>query len=92
MQLSLLNLDHGPLRLNAKPERFENIVSEAVRQNTRDQRSMPIPGFTTPDPAECDQWQERLSLKPTGFGVMTPDGVQKFMKLDPQKRGEKRQD
>ena len=92
LQLALLNLESRSLKLAKTTDRFQNIAAEANRQELNHQRNMSIAGLPVPDPAECDQWRERLNLKPTGFGVMTPEGEREFMKLDPEKNDDNGQD
>lgn len=91
LQLGFLNLEQRLLMLAEKPERFQDIVAEATRQKLEHQRSMPIAGLSTPAPTECDRWQERLNLKPTGVHIRTPEGEQEIMKLDPDKTRDNRQ-
>jgi len=46
---------------------------------------MPVAGFPVPDTTECEKWGKQLNLKPTGFGVMTPQGYRPITTLDLEK-------
>lgn len=87
LQLALLNRESRSLKLARNTDRFQNIAAEANRQELNHQRSMMIAGLPVPDSAKCDQWEGQLDLKPTGFGVLTPEGEREFMRLDPEENG-----
>ena len=85
-QLGMFDVKDKLLTLAEKPIPHENVISTALQQQTERQRSMPVAGSTAPDSAECDQWREQLNLKPTGFGIMTPQGVKPITRLDLEKK------
>jgi len=88
LQLSALDLETRNLRLARQPIHFRNIVAEAVHQNVEYERTRPVPDHPVPDSDECDNWEERLNLKPTGFGIMTPEGEQPITRLGTKKNGD----
>jgi len=89
-QLGLFDVNSKSLTLAKKSIPHEDIISNAVRQQIEHQRSMPVAGSPVPDPADCDRWQERLTLKPTGSHIRTPNGEEPITRLDLEKNGDNR--
>lgn len=85
-QLGMFDVNSKSQRLATSPISHETVISTALKQQTEHQRSMPIPGLPVPNSDDCDNWQEQLNLKPTGFGIMTPEGYQPITRLDPEER------
>jgi len=84
-QLGLFDVNNKSLTLAKSPIPHDDIISTAVRQQTEHQRGMPVAGFPALEATDCDQWEERLNLKPTGFGVITPQGYRPITTLDLEK-------
>jgi len=84
-QLGLFDVNNKSLMLAKSPIPHDDIISTAVRQQTEHQRGMPVAGFPALEATDCDQWEERLNLKPTGFGVITPQGYRPITTLDLEK-------
>lgn len=87
-QLGIFDVKNRSLTLAKRSIPHEDIISTALQQQIEHQRSMPIAGFPVPDSAECDQWREQLKLKPTGVGIMTPEGMKPITRLSPGKKGD----
>lgn len=85
-QFGIFDVKNKSLTLAKRPIPHEDIISTGLQQQVEHQRNMPIAGFPIPDPAECDQWREQLNLRPTGIGVMTPEGVKPITRLELDKR------
>lgn len=80
-QFGIFDVKNKSLSLAKTSIRHEDVISTALQQQIEHQRSMPIAGFPVPDPDECDNWQARLNLKPTGVGIMTPEGMKPITRL-----------
>lgn len=91
-QLGIFDVKNRSLTLAERSVPHEDIISNVLQQQIEHQRSMPIAGFPVPDPAECDDWQDQLNLKPTGFHIRTPNGEEPITRLDLEKNGDNRAD
>lgn len=85
-QLGMFDVNRKSLRLAKNPISHKDIISSAVGQQIKHQRSLPVPGLPVPNSDDCDNWQEQLNLKPTGFGIITPEGHQPITRLDLKKK------
>ena len=85
-QLGMFDVNSKSLTLVKREITHQDIISTALQQQIEHQRSMPIAGIPVPDATECDQWREQLNLKPTGFGVITPEGEKPSTRLILEKK------
>jgi hypothetical protein len=71
-QLGVLDVRSRSLTLKRKPIAHEELISSAIRQQIRYQRSIPVLGGSVPDSEECDNWQEEFRQREKPHPVLDP--------------------